>query len=68
MKTQLKSILIGSIAGAIIYAVLMAVFDYYDGQDFRIWRFIFNMVFVGTFTGISIGYSLKKQSDRKKED
>jgi len=68
MNTQLKSILIGGLVGGIVYAVVMAGFDYYDGENFRIWRFVFNFLFFGTFTGFSTLYSLKKQSEKEKEN
>ncbi len=68
MNTQLKSILTGGFVGGIVYAGVMAGFDYYDGENFRMWKFVFNFLFFGTFTGISTRYNIKKQSEKEKKN
>ena len=66
MNTQTKVIIKSGLFSGIVYAGLMAGFDYSDGQDFRIWRFILNSLFFGTFMGFMTRYNLKKQADKEK--
>ena len=47
MTTQTKAIIKSGLISGIVYAGLMAGFDYSDGQDFRIWKFIFHASFLG---------------------
>ena len=65
MNTQTKTIIKSSLLSGIIYAGLMAGFDYSDGQDFRIWRFTFHFLFFGIFMGLMNRYLLKKQAKKK---
>ena len=65
MNTQIKTIIKSGLISGIIYAGLMAGFDYSDGQDFRMWRFIFNAL-IGIFMGLMTRYNLKKQADKEK--
>ena len=53
-----KSLKAGLIAG-IVFAVISVGFDCYDGQDFRVWRFIFNFLCSGIFFGLYTRYILK---------
>ena len=39
-----------------------------DGQDFRIWRFIFNALFFGIFMGLMMLYNLKKQVENENKN
>ena len=64
MDIQTKTIIKSGLLSGIIYAGLMAGFDYSDGQDFRIWRFIFNLLFFGIFMGLINRYNLKKQTKK----
>ncbi|GGW74512.1 hypothetical protein DFQ11_1126 [Winogradskyella epiphytica] len=66
MNTQTKAIIKSGLFSGIVYAGLMAGFDYSDGQDFRIWRFILNALFFGIFMGFMTRYNLKKQADKEK--
>ena len=66
MNTQIKTIIKSGLISGIVYAGLMAGFDYSDGQDFRIWRFIFNALFFGIFMGFMTQYNLKKQAEEEK--
>jgi hypothetical protein len=61
MNKQTKSIIIGGLVGGIVYASIMAGFDFSDGQNFRIWRFILNALIFGTFMGLMTRYNIKKQ-------
>ncbi|MCX7549173.1 hypothetical protein OS188_14545 [Xanthomarina sp. F1114] len=66
MNTQIKSIIKSGLFSGIVYAGLMAGFDYSDGQDFKIWKFIFHASFFGTFMALMTRYNLKKQADKEK--
>ena len=65
MKKQTKAILISSFLGAITYSGLMAAFDYYHGEDFRIGKFIFNFIFFAFIMGYIAKRSFKKQAENK---
>ncbi len=66
MNTQAKSIIKSGLFSGIVYAGLMAGFDYSDGQDFKIWKFIFHASFFGIFMALMTRYNLKKQADKEK--
>ncbi|MCX7552092.1 hypothetical protein [Xanthomarina sp. F2636L] len=66
MNTQTKAIIKSGLFSGIVYAGLMAGFDYSDGENFRIWRFILNALFFGIFMGLFTRYNLKKQADNDK--
>jgi hypothetical protein len=56
-KVFIKSFLISGL----VYAGLMAGFDYSEGQEFRIWRFLLSFLFFGIFMGLVSRYNHKKQ-------
>ncbi|AXT20389.1 hypothetical protein D7030_04515 [Flavobacteriaceae bacterium AU392] len=66
MNTQTKSVLKSGLISGIVYAGIMAGFDYLDGQSFRIWRFIFNILFFGILISLMTQYNLKKTSSKRK--
>ena len=65
MTTQTKAIIKSGLISGIVYAGLMAGFDYSDGQDFRIWKFIFQASFFGIFMGFMTRYNLRKQAKKE---
>jgi len=65
MTTQTKAIIKSGLISGIVYAGLMAGFDYSDGQDFRIWKFIFHASFFGIFMGFMTRYNLRKQAKKE---
>jgi hypothetical protein len=65
MTTQTKAIIKSGLISGILYAGLMAGFDYSDGQDFRIWKFIFHASFFGIFMGFMTRYNLRKQAKKE---
>ena len=67
MTTQTKAIIKSGLFSGIVYAGLMAGFDYSDGQDFKIWKFIFNASFFGIFMALMTRYNLKKQADKDQD-
>ncbi|TXD48492.1 MULTISPECIES: hypothetical protein [unclassified Polaribacter] len=66
MNTQTKAIIKSGLFSGIVYAGLMAGFDYSDGQDFKIWKFIFHASFFGIFMALMTRYNLKKQANKEK--
>ena len=60
MNKQTKSIIMGGVVGGVVYASIMVGFDYSDGQDFKIWKFIFHTSFFGIFMGIGFPYITQK--------
>ena len=52
MKKETKSILIGLFQG-LLFAGFMAAFDYRDGKDFDLWKFLFYTTFFGIFMALS---------------
>ena len=68
MNTQTKTRIKSGIMSGIGYAVLMAGFDYSDGQDFRIWRFIFNALFFGMSMGLMINYNFNKHRNKESKN
>ncbi len=67
MKTQIKTVLKHGLISGIIFAGLMAGFDYFNGQDFMIWKLIFIALFFGLLDGLATYYIMKKRL-KKKED
>ena len=65
MKTETKSITKVGIVGGVVCAGIMAGFDYTDGQDFRIWRFIFNALIFGICMGFITRNSIKNKRKRE---
>lgn len=61
-KASIKS---GLISG-IIYASLMAGFDYSENQNFQISKFLFHAIFFGVLMMLITRYNLKKQSTSEK--
>lgn len=67
MKKRYYSIVsIGILAGC-FYAAVMAAFDYYDGQEFSLWKFGFNFLIFGGSNAFITWYSLK-YADKKQHD
>ena len=65
MNKQTKSIIIGGLSAGIVYAILMVGFDRYDSIEFRIWRFILNAIFFGTFMSLVFYFDIKRKSKKK---
>ena len=66
MKSQFKQLLIGGCIGGGFYAAAMAAFDYYDDQEFSLWKFGVNFLIFGSSMTFITWYSLK--SAEKKQD
>lgn len=64
MKSRLKSLLIGGCVGGGVYAAIMAAFDYYDEQEFSLWKFVINFLIFGGFMTLTTWYSLKRANKK----
>jgi hypothetical protein len=62
MNVQTITMIKSGLISGIVFAALMAGFDYSNGQDFRIWRFLYNTLFFGIFMAFLTRYNLKKPS------
>ncbi|HBO28296.1 MAG TPA: hypothetical protein DIV44_15600 [Leeuwenhoekiella sp.] len=67
MKSRLKSLLIGGCVGGGVYAAIMAAFDYYDEQEFSLWKFVINFLIFGGSNAFITWYSFK-HVDKKQHD
>ncbi len=67
-KSILKRSLISGIVSGVIYAGLNAGFDYSEGLNFRVGRFLFNFLFFGTFMVLMNRYILRKQAKKEKNN
>ncbi len=61
-KTRIKSSVIGGIIGGLFYALGMAGFDFIDGENFNIYKFIFQTAFLGLFMGMLTYFNVKNKS------
>ncbi|PCI34929.1 MAG: hypothetical protein COB60_05260 [Flavobacteriaceae bacterium] len=59
----LKLKIISGVLSGLIFAVLMAGFDYYDAENFSVVKFIFHAVFFGFFMGI-LAKDKRKKSEK----
>ena len=60
-KTMIKTFLFSGL----IYAGIMAGYDYSEGNGFRLWRFIFLATFFGLFMALLSRYKYKKNDSPK---
>ena len=65
MNTQTKTLIKSGLFSGLIYAGLMAGFDYSDGQEFKILKFLFNGLFFGLFMALTNRYNTKKKTENK---
>ena len=68
MKEENKVFIKSFFLSGLVYSGLMAGFDYYDRQDFRIWRFLFSFLIFGIFMGFMSRYNLKKQKQKEENN
>lgn len=52
MKTQTKTLIKNGLIAGIVYAGLMAGYDYFNGDEFKIFKFIFHCIFFGGFMSL----------------
>ena len=61
MKAVNKVFIKTFLVAGIVYASLMAGFDYADGQEFKLYKFVFSFLFFGLFMGYIFRNGHKKQ-------
>ncbi|HLF53197.1 hypothetical protein [Flavobacterium sp.] len=65
MKTENKIFIKSFLISGLVYAGLMAGFDYSDGQSFRIFKFLLHFFFFGLSMGLLSRYNYKKQMKKE---
>jgi hypothetical protein len=65
MKSYTKKALKSGIFAGIGFGIATAGIQYYDGDDFELWKFIFQVLFFAIFMGLYFNYSFKKQSEKE---
>ena len=60
-----KQSVIGGIISGLVYALIMAGFNYYEDKSFNLKIFILNFVVFGLFMGFYTTYRLRKQAKNK---
>lgn len=60
MKTENKIFLKSFLLSGLIYAGLMAGFEYSQGESFSIYKFLWHFFFFGFFMGLLSRYNYKK--------
>ncbi|AUC13842.1 hypothetical protein BTO06_01155 [Tenacibaculum sp. SZ-18] len=65
MKIYTKKALKSGIFAGIGFGIATAGIDYYDGDDFQLWKFIFKVLFFAIFMGLYFNYSFKKQFEKE---
>ena len=66
MNDQTKKILKHGLFTGLCFAGLMTAFDYYDGNDFNIWKFLFGFLFFGIVMGHRDATVLKNKRSKNK--
>jgi hypothetical protein len=61
INTKKGIVLLGLIQGS-IFAIIMALFDYYDGTEFNIKKFIVHFVVFGGIMAFFQAYQMKKKN------
>jgi hypothetical protein len=61
MKAENKAFIKTFLIAGIVYASIMAGFDYADGQEFKPYKFLFSFLFFGLFMGYIFRNGHKKQ-------
>lgn len=60
MKPENKIFIQSTLLSGLIYAILMAGFNYNDGEEFKIMKFLFHFIFFGLSMGLLSRYNYKK--------
>ncbi len=61
MKAENRAFIKTFLIAGIVYASIMAGFDYADGQEFKLYKFVFSFLFFGLFMGYIFRIGDKKQ-------
>jgi hypothetical protein len=65
MQPYTRKAIKSGVFSAIGFGIVTAGLNYYDGDDFEIWKLIFKTLFFGVFMGFYFNYSFKKQSKKE---
>ena len=65
MKTYTTKALKGAIGAGIGFGIFTGGKDYYDGDDFELWKFIFKVLFFTIFMGLYFNYRFKKKFEKE---
>ncbi len=65
MKSYTKRAIKSAIFAGIGYGIVTVGIDYYNGDDFELWKLVFKILFFSVFMGLYFNYSLKKQSEKE---
>ncbi|MGV9003722.1 hypothetical protein [Flavobacterium sp.] len=68
MKPENKVFVKSGITAGFIFAILMAGFNYSDGEPFKIFKFLFHFFFFGLSMGLLARYNHLKISRKKNAD
>jgi hypothetical protein len=60
MKKHIKGRIIYGLVTGIIFASIMAAFDYYDDKTLNVLKFIFHLLFFGLFQALFIKFKSRK--------
>ncbi|MCL7753444.1 hypothetical protein [Polaribacter sp. Z022] len=64
MKSYTKKTLKTGVFTGIAYAIATAGLNYYDGDEFEIWKIIFQTLFFTFFMNLFFYYKFKKEFDK----
>ncbi|WP_298512871.1 hypothetical protein [uncultured Kordia sp.] len=65
MNLQTKQLLIYGVISGIIFAVMMAGFDYFSGEEFSGFKFLIHASLFGFFMAITDRYVLNKKGKKE---
>ncbi|WP_405572818.1 hypothetical protein [Winogradskyella sp. Asnod2-B02-A] len=65
MKSYTKRAIKSGIFAGIGFGIATAGIDYYNGDDFELWKLVFKILFFAVFMGLYFNYSFKKQSEKE---
>ena len=67
MTITKQSILAGFISG-LVYALIMAGFDYYEDKSFHVTTFFVNFLVLGVIMGVYTAFKLRRQAKKNDSD
>jgi ABC-type Mn2+/Zn2+ transport system permease subunit len=65
MKPLTKLMTLTFLLSGLVYAGVLAGFDYSEGNEFKLWKFVFNACFFGLFMALMARYNYKKKNKEK---
>lgn len=65
MKSYTKRAVKSGIFAGIGFGITTAGIDYYNGDDFEIWKLVVKILFFAVSMGLYFNYSFKKQSEKR---